>query len=371
MTTAKIPKTDRLFFLSVLALVIAGFFIFSSASLGLLTNDKENFGDVFFHQIFFGIFLGSIGLIIFSRLNYKILRKYAFYIFLFSACLTFLVFLPQLGFSHGGARRWIDLKFLTFQPAEFLKIGYVLYLAAWFSKIKNKMDSKEYYSGLLPFLVASAIAGLILYNQPDIGTLMVIASAGFAIFVTAGARWRDIILIVVVGLVSFSAIAFTKPYVMERINTLFNPSEDILGNSYQLEQSLIAIGSGEMFGRGPGLSVQKFSFLPEPIGDSIFAVAAEEFGFVGSVFLVLLFLFFAFRGLRIASRSPDTFSGLLTVGIVILIISQSFINMASMLGIIPLSGMPLIFISHGGTALFFALSSVGIILNISRYQKKF
>ncbi|MDO8510479.1 MAG: FtsW/RodA/SpoVE family cell cycle protein, partial [bacterium] len=133
--------------------------------------------------------------------------------------------------------------------------------------------------------------------------------------------------------------------------------------------SLIAIGSGGFKGRGFGKSIQKFKYLPQPMGDSIFAVAAEEFGFIGSVGLIIIFLFFGIRGLKIASQAPDSFSGLLTVGIVILILSQSFINIASMLGIIPLSGIPLLFVSHGGTALFFALAEVGIILNISKYRK--
>lgn len=366
---ATLPKPDRVFLLSIIILAVVGFFIFSSASLGLLTRDKENFGDVFFNQIFFGLFLGSIGLVVLSRINYKIWRKHAFYIFLFAIFLTLLVFVPQLGLSHGGARRWIDLGFLTFQPAEFLKIGYILYLATWLSGVKNKIG--KMHLGILPFLIVTLLVGAVLYKQPDIDTLLVMASAGFAIFIAVGAKWRDIIIICLIGIIGILGIIFTKPYVMDRVQTLLDPSADTLGSSYQLEQSLIAIGSGGMFGRGPGLSIQKFSFLPEPAGDSIFAVAAEEFGFIGSVTLVLLFLFFAFRGLKVASKSPDTFSGLLTVGIVILIISQSFINMAAMLGIIPLSGLPLIFISHGGTALFFTLSALGIVVNISRYQKKF
>ena len=149
-----------------------------------------------------------------------------------------------------------------------------------------------------------------------------------------------------------------------------HPANDPTGSGYQIQQSLIAIGSGGVFGRGFGQSIQKFNFLPEPIGDSIFAVASEEFGFVGSVLIILLYLVFTFQGLRIAARAPDTFSALLVVGIIILITSQSFFNIAAMLAITPLSGTPLLFISHGGTALFFALASVGVVLNISRYQLK-
>jgi cell division protein FtsW len=156
---------------------------------------------------------------------------------------------------------------------------------------------------------------------------------------------------------------------MDRVMTFLQPSADPQGSGYQINQSLIAIGSGHWVGRGFGQSIQKFSYLPEPIGDSIFSVAAEEFGFIGSVCILLLFLFFAFSGLKIAARSPDYFGGLVVVGIVILIVSQSFMNIASMLGVMPLTGEPLLFISHGGSAMLFALAEVAIILNISRSMK--
>jgi cell division protein FtsW len=152
--------------------------------------------------------------------------------------------------------------------------------------------------------------------------------------------------------------------------TFMDPSKDPTGSGYQIQQSLIAVGSGGIFGRGFGQSIQKFNFLPEPIGDSIFAVAAEEFGFVGSSIIVLLYLLFTLQGYRIAVRAQDLFGTYLVVGIITLIIIQSYLNISAMLAITPLSGTPLLFISHGGTALFFALSSVGIVLNVSKYQKR-
>jgi len=167
----------------------------------------------------------------------------------------------------------------------------------------------------------------------------------------------------VVGIVF---LAFTRPYIMQRITTFFNPQADALGASYQIQQSLIAVGSGGIFGRGFGQSVQKFTYLPEPVGDSIFAVAAEEFGFVGSVFLLLIFVLFAMRGLKIASRTTNVFGRLVVVGIVIMIVFQAFVNIGAMLGVIPLSGITLPFVSHGGTSLFITLFEVGIILSISR-----
>ena len=213
------------------------------------------------------------------------------------------------------------------------------------------------------------IISTVLLAQPDTGTLLVMLAAGFGMFFAGGARWRDIAILVGASISGAVLLVLSRPYIMDRILAFIDPNKDPLGASYQIQQSLIAVGSGELFGRGFGQSIQKFSFLPEPFGDSIFAVTAEEFGFIGSSLLIMLFLFLAIRGLKIAVRAPDHFSGLVVVGIVILIVFQSFINMASMLGIFPLTGLPLLFISHGGSALFFALLGIGIILGISRYGK--
>ena len=284
-----------------------------------------------------------------------------------SVCTTLLVFVPSLGFSAGGATRWIDLGFTTFQPAELLKLAFVIYLATLLSS--NSANLHSFRTGVLPLVVLSVIVGIVLLLQPDTGTFLVILATGISMFIAAGARWRDIAGLVGIVIAGLSVLVLVRPYVMDRILTFLNPSSDPLGSGYQIQQSLIAIGSGHIFGRGFGQSVQKFDYLPEPMGDSIFAVFAEEFGFLGAFLLLSLFLFFVFRGLKIASNAPDQFSGLLTVGIVILIISQSFINIGSLIGIFPLTGLPLLFVSHGGTALFFALVGVGIVLNISRFRK--
>ncbi len=359
---------DKVFFLLTLALIIFGFFIFTSASLGLLAKDKGNFGDVAFSQTFFGLFLGTLAMLTLSKIHYRKWRKYAIYIFLFSVIATILVFIPGLGFQHGGARRWVYILGISFQPAEFLKIGFIIYLSTWLSGIKNEIE--KIHLGLVPFLILVGIAASLLLTQPDIGTFLVIAAAGFSIFVAAGAKWRDVIIFMILGVIGIGLIALLKPYATERIITFLDPSRDYQRASYQLQQSLIAIGAGGTFGRGFGQSIQKFGFLPEPVGDSIFAVAAEEFGFLGSLLLITLFVFFALRGLKIAKWSPDKFGGLLVVGIIMLIIIQSFFNIASMTGVVPMSGLPLLFVSHGGTALFFTLASIGIVLNVSRYNSR-
>ena len=360
-------RVDRLFLITVTILVILGFFIFSSASLGLLARDGARFSSVAFSQFFLGIFLGSMALLVMSNIHYNYLRRYSLVIFILSMVTTLLVFVPGLGLEFNGARRWLLIGTMSVQPSEFLKIAFVIYFAAWLSGIRDKLHS--FFYSVIPFVLLMGIIGAVLLSQPDAGTLLVILAAGFGMFFAGGARWRDIAVLVGASLSGAVLLVLSRPYIMDRILAFIHPERDPLGASYQIQQSLIAVGSGELFGRGFGQSIQKFSFLPEPIGDSIFAVTAEEFGFIGSSLLIILFLFLALRGLKIATRAPDYFSGLVVVGIVILIVFQSFINMASMLGIFPLTGLPLLFVSHGGSALFFTLLGVGIILGISRYGK--
>ncbi len=359
-------KIDKPFLSSVLILLVAGFFIFSSASLGLLARSSNTFSAVLINQLVFGLGLGTIACFINSRIPYKFWRKYSLIILIASIAAMLLLYIPHLGFSHGGARRWIGLGNYSLQPSEIFKIGFVIYFAAWLSGVKNKVDTFKF--GLLPFIILIIIAGLLILTEPDLATFGVIFVAGLSMFIAAGCRWRDILILFLFGIVALAALAFMRPYVMDRITTFIHPASDPLGSGYQIQQSLIAVGSGGITGRGFGQSIQKFNFLPEPIGDSIFAVAAEEFGFIGSILIIILYLFFSLRGLKIATRTSDQFGRLLVIGIVILILSESFVNIASMLGILPVSGIPLLFISHGGTALLFTLAEVGIILNVSKYQ---
>lgn len=358
---------DRPLLFLTITLVVVGFFIFTSASLGLLAREGARFSSVAFSQIFLGIVLGSLFLFITSNIRYRFWKSYSLYIFIFSIIVTLLVFVPELGYESSGARRWINIFGFSFQPAEFLKLGFVLYFASYLSAMRTKITEFKY--GLLPLIFILGIVSVILLLQPDTGTLIVIAATGCAMYITAGGRWRDIFILALLAMIAFSVLIMQRPYLKERFETYLHPGIDLQKSGYQLNQSLIAIGSGGISGRGFGQSVQKFNYLPEPNSDSIFAVAAEEFGFIGAISLILLFLAFSFRGLKIATRAPDYFGGLLVVGIVILIISQSFINIGSMLGILPLTGLPLLFISHGGTAMFFVLGSIGIVLNVSKYWK--
>lgn len=358
---------DRILLTLTLTLVVVGFLIFSSASLGLLAREGARFSSVAFSQIVFGIIGGGTALFIMSQIHYRWWRKFALPIFISTLIGTLLVFVPGIGMSHGGASRWILLGGFSLQPSELLKIGFIIYMATYLSGITKVIHTFRF--GTLPFLIIIGITGSILLLQPDTDTFLIMGVAATAMFLTAGGRWRDVALMAAGAVVLLVLLAVTRPYLMDRFTSFLDPEADPQGSGYQIQQSLIAVGSGGITGRGFGQSIQKFSYLPEPIGDSIFAVYAEEFGFIGTVLLIMLYTFFAFRGLKIATASPDLFGMLLVVGFVTLIIIQAFFNMASMVALAPIMGLPLPFMSHGGTALLTLLAAVGIILNVSKYQK--
>jgi cell division protein FtsW len=366
--SAKIGKISKPFLIWTIVLVVFGFFIFSSASLGVLAKNEVKFSSVASKQLFLGLFLGSIACLFFARIDYHIWKKSAFVFLIVSIILTILVFVPGIGMEHGGARRWIDLGVITFQPAEFLKIAFIAYFAAWLSNLKTKVQTFKW--GLLPFVIFTSIIGSILLAQPDTDTFAVIMFATLSMYIAAGAKWRHVVTILITGIAIVAILVFTRPYIKQRIEVMLDPSSNSQTSGYQLNQSLIAVGSGGMWGRGFGQSIQKFNYLPEPIGDSIFAVAAEEFGFIGALFIIIIFIMFGMEGLKIASKTNDDFGRLLALGIVIMIVSQALLNIGGMIGVLPLTGIPLPFVSHGGTALFITLVEVGIVMNISRSVKK-
>lgn len=359
---------DRYFLGVVVTICIIGVLTFVSASLGVLARDAELFYGVLFNQIVLGFVGGLLLLWLALKVPYTFWRRYAFYVFIATLVLTVAVFIPHLGFSHGGARRWIGLGPVSFQPAELLKLGITIYIAGWLAWVQKKGSDLKYK--ILPVLGFLGLSALILLKQPDTKSLILIICATGAMLFVSGVSWKKIIILGAIGALCIGALAFFRPYVMSRVTTFLHPDRDPTGSSYQLQQSLIAIGSGGAFGRGLGQSVQKFSYLPEPQGDSIFAVFGEEFGFFGSVILVILYIFLAVRGYKIALRAPDRFSQYLVTGITTLLVAQSFLNIMSLVGLFPLTGVPLVFVSHGGTSLAIALGAVGIILNVSKYEKK-
>jgi len=360
-------KIDKVFLWLFVVVLIMGIIIFVSASLGVLVKNPSKFYSILISQLVLGLGMGTLAFFLALKIPYKFWQKYALLIFLITLILAALVFVPGLGFRHSDALRWVSLGPISFQPVEFLKFGFIIYFATWMAWAKEK--AKDFKFGLLPLICFFILIGFILINEPDIKSFILIIISGFGIYCMSGASWKKIITLGLMSIIALGSIVFFKPYLMDRIETYFEPGRDPRGASYQLEQSLIAFGSGGIFGRGLGQSIQKFNYLPEPQGDSVFAVLGEELGFVGCLVFLMLYLALCLRGLKIGNSAPDMFSRLLVVGIVILITAQGFLNIASVTGVFPLTGVPLPFVSHGGTALMVDLFAMGIVLNVSRQRK--
>lgn len=360
---------DRPLLSLISILVIGGAMIFASAAFGLLARGTAGMSSVFFSHLVLGVGAGLVALIITSTIDYHQWQRFAPYLFGLALILTVLVFVPHIGGGKVmGARRWISIAHMSFQPSEALKIATVVMAAAYFSLMRAKIKSFKYGLGGLLAILAGPV--LLLVAQPDIGTLGVICFAVMAIYWTAGAHWRDVPILICIALVSLGLLATFKPYIRDRVVTFFHPAQGQQSEGYQIKQSLIAIGSGQITGRGFGQGIQKFTYLPEPMGDSIFAVAGEELGFIGATAIVVIFLAFALRGFTVATRAPDMFGTLLAIGIATYLASEAFINIASMLGVAPLTGIPLTFVSQGGSAILISLASAGILLNVSRIRAK-
>lgn len=359
-------KNAKIFLAVVVFLMLYGIAVLASAQL--IESQKATGESYYFlkHQLF-SIGLGLIGFFLAWRIDYRLWQKIALPVFLGSLVVMGLVFVPQLSVSLRGAQRWVKVGPVSFQPAEFVKITMVIYLASWLSSKQKDLDSIE--KGLIPFLVFYGILAALFLLQPDMGSLVIIGAVGFFMYFVAGASWKNIILLLAIGAVGLGMFVFFSPYRLERVSTFLNPQENLRGGSYQLHQSLIALGSGGLSGKGYGQSMQKFfGFLPEVMTDSIFSVLGEELGFLGTgSVLVLFFLFFYFAS-RIGREAEDAYGKLLAYGIGILITFQALYNIGAMIGVVPLSGLPLPFFSYGGSSLVASLVGVGIVLSISKYN---
>jgi cell division protein FtsW len=257
-----------------------------------------------------------------------------------------------------GAHRWIKLGFFVLQPSELAKLSLTIYLSAWFSNA----EKNRFISFLLLLIM---IVGLVMI-EPDMGTSAILVGISLIIYFATGAPLIHFLLFVPVVIVGFGLLAIVSPYRFERILSFINPHEDLLGSSYQIHQALLAIGSGGWFGVGIGKSRQKYDYLPEANTDSIFAIMAEETGFIGSCMIVMAFVFLMSRGFRIAKKSPDAFGRYLAMGITGWIGIQSALNLAAMVAFVPLTGIPLPLVSYGGSSLIITLAAIGILLNISK-----
>lgn len=359
------PKNiDRRFLAVVALLLIFGLFILSSASF--ITGLKKFNNPQYYlkEQLLKGMIIGIIIFFIFLKIPLLILKKYSFIFLIFSIGLLTMVFFPKLGLTHGGSTRWLNLGFATFQPSEILKLFFLIYLASWLQSRHKELQ--KFDSGLLPFLVIISIVGFLLLMQPNMGTFSIIALSAVATYFVAGGKLRHLIIISMCGIALFFVFIYLKPYGTERLKIFLNSQYDIKGAAYQINQSLTSIGVGGLSGIGANQNLSS-AYLPETIGDSIFAVLAEKFGLFGVSFILMLYFLFAVFSFRIALKSDDYFLKLLTVSITSWILIQSFINIAAISGIIPLTGVPLPFISYGSSSLIASLAGVGIIANASKY----
>ena len=342
-----------------------GLLILASASMAL---SQKNFGSISYylwHQALLGGAPGIVALLITSQIPYRTWRKFALPLMMLSFILLAFLFIPQLSYSFGGATRWLRLGPVSIQPSEILKLGFIAYLASWIDARRQEVGSVSY--GLIPFALMLTIVGIFLIMQPDIGTLGIIIATSALLYFLGGGKVNQIATLFILGLAILYFIIQAAPYRQDRIRVFLNPQLEPQGKSYQINQAFIALGSGGFFGSGFGRSLQKYNYLPEPMGDSIFAIFGEEVGFAGVLLLIAAFCFLFWRILYIARRAPDLFGKLLASGLGIGIIVQVFINMAAISGLLPLTGIPLPFVSYGGTALVMTLANIGIVLNISKH----
>jgi len=357
---------DYVFLSLVIILVVFGLVMLTSASSDLA---EQRFGNSFYylnHQIINGLFVGAVGFLIGFFVYYRRWEKIAIPLLVVNIILLALVFVPSLGFTTKGSSRWLDIGGMSLQPAELLKLTFFVYLAAWLSK--NGERSKKFLTGFLPFMILIGIIMTLIVFQPSTTTAAMIFAAALATYFTAGGRISFLVVAILIAALGLSILVYFTPYRLQRVTTFLNGGANELAEGYHLNQSLIAIGSGGWFGVGYGQSTTKIRYLPEPIGDSIFAIIAEELGFVGASLLVMFFLFFILRGLRIAKRTSDSFGRLMVTGFITLLGIQTFINIGAVSGLIPFTGVPLPFVSYGGTALAVFLTMSGIIVNVSRYR---
>lgn len=356
---------DYLLLAVVFILTLGGLVILSSASSNI---GEIKFGDSYYylkHQIYFGLLLGIAGFVLAYFIKYQFYQKIALPLLLVNVGLLSLVF-TKLGVAAGGASRWLAVGPVTFQPAELLKLVFIIYLAAWLSNTKiSRADT--FAEGLLPFLIISALIGGLLVLQPATSTVAILLIAGLIIYFLSGAKWKYVATIVGLGSLALILLVVITPYRLKRVVSFFDKNGDALGSNYHLNQALIAIGSGGVTGVGYGQSTSKISSLPAVIDDSIFAVLGQELGFIGTSTVIVLFGILVFRMFWIASHSRDRFGKLVLVGFGSIIALQSIVNIGAISGLLPLTGVPLPFVSYGGTALAVFLTMSGIAANISKY----
>jgi len=352
-------RPDYILLFIVLVLLSIGMLMVFSASPTMAMR----YGDSFYYlkRHLFALVVGFIALYAGFKLDYNLYKDHIYYIAGISVFLLMIVLLPGVGAGIGGASRWIYFGVFSFQPAEIAKLALIMFLA-------KELSSKPIYQAITPSLSAAALCTVLILKQPDLGTSFVIVLTTLSILYFAGLPAKSIVIFIFTSFFGLLILSFSKAYRFRRLIAYVNPWSDPKGIGFHIIQSLIAVGSGGLFGLGLGGSKQKFFYLPQNYTDFIFAIFCEEMGLLGAIGVILLFFFFVSRGLRIVRSAPDAFSMVLSAGIVSWIGIQAFLNISVVLAVAPTTGIPLPFISYGGTALVVMLFGVGILLNISQYK---
>lgn len=350
-------KPDIVLFLAVLLISAFGLLMVYNASIVeafALFSDKY----YFLKQQALWLAVGMAVLLVAAYIPLGWIKKLSPLMLVATLILLILVLIPGLGTQSLGARRWLALGQFQLQPTELAKLALLIYLAAW---LENRRP-------LLHFLAILGVFLSLIMLQPDLGTALVLIGSAVLVFYVSGAPIFSLLILGALGGAAGMGLIFSSAYRKERLLTFFNPLRDPLGSSYHIRQALIAIGSGGFWGLGLGESRQKYQFLPQVTTDSIFAVIAEETGFIGASLLILTLLLIIGRGMRLARLAPDRFTALLAAGITSWLAVQIFVNLGAMLALLPLTGVPLPFISYGGSSLVVSLAGVGVLLNISRFR---
>ncbi len=361
-----VKDTDKYLLFIIVSWIFLGFFIFISASLGLLARDTELMPKVLSKQAIY-LFISFALLLFVSQINFKSWLRASPFLFIFSLIATTLVLIPKISFSSGGATRWLLLGPFSVQPAEFLKAFSALFAIKLWLSLKDKKFS---FKTLLAFFAPFVFIAVILLKQPDTSNTILIAISFGLVYFLFGAPWKQIAALSVLSVLALALLFTFKPYVKQRFLVFLHPEKDPLGAGYQINQSLIAVGSGHIFGKGFGQGVQKFGYLPEPVGDSIFANYAEEFGFAGSLLLIFILILFLLRTTRIAKRSKNKVASVAILSISLTIIFQAIMNIGSMIAIFPLTGVTFPFLSLGGSSLLASAIMLGLILSAAKYSHK-
>jgi len=356
-------KFDKILFFSVIILSIFGLIMIYSAS-SVWANYKFNDSFHYFKYQLVFLIIGIILMKIMSKIDYKVYYRYSNILLLISFILLILVLIPGIGSIRNGSRSWFGIGSLGIQPSELSKICLIIFTSKYLSNSSDYI--KSYFKGVIPILLITLLFFFMIMLQPDLGTGLILVLSIISILFISGVNKKFFITGGVIGLVGIIGLIIIAPYRMNRITSFIDPWKDPLGTGFQIIQSLYAIGPGGLLGNGYLNSIQKHFYLPEPQTDFIFSIITEEFGVVGAIIVVGLFIILFYRGIKICLNTTDSFSKYLSFGILFQLIFQAIMNLSVVVGLIPVTGVTLPFLSYGGSSLLVSMTSIGILLNISK-----